>query len=98
MRNGGYYVVGTRVSLASVIHSFRRGESPETILQNFPLIGSLAKVYGAITFILDNPKEVDAYLVDQEKLWDRFMHEHPISEERMEQYRSAMAELARKSA
>jgi hypothetical protein len=29
-RNGGYYVVGTRVSLDSVVHSFRRGNPPQT--------------------------------------------------------------------
>jgi len=37
-RNGGYYVKGTRVSLDSVVYSFRNGESPETIRQNFPCL------------------------------------------------------------
>jgi hypothetical protein len=30
-RDGGYYVVGTRISLDSIVHAFRRGESAETI-------------------------------------------------------------------
>jgi uncharacterized protein (DUF433 family) len=34
-REGGYYVAGSRVSLASVILAFREGASPETIRQNF---------------------------------------------------------------
>jgi len=67
-RNRGYYVAGTRVSLASVIHAFRQGASPETILQDFPHVGSLAKVYGAIAFILENPGIAESYLNDQEQL------------------------------
>ncbi len=38
IRNGGYYVAGTRVLLASVIHEFRRGASAETILEDFPAL------------------------------------------------------------
>jgi uncharacterized protein (DUF433 family) len=34
-RNGGYYVAGSRVSLASIICEFRAGASPESIRQNF---------------------------------------------------------------
>ena len=47
-RNGGYYVAGTRISLDSVVYSFNRGKSPEQILEGYPLLGSLARVYGAI--------------------------------------------------
>jgi hypothetical protein len=35
-QGGGYYLAGSRVSLASVIYAFREGASPETIRQNFP--------------------------------------------------------------
>src|SRR5258708_7492717 len=34
-RDGNYYLAGTRISLDSVVHAFRRRESPETICQNF---------------------------------------------------------------
>ena len=34
-RSGGYYVAGTRVSLDSIVYSFRSGDSPETIQRNF---------------------------------------------------------------
>jgi hypothetical protein len=30
-RDGDFYVAGSRVSLASIIHEFRDGASPETI-------------------------------------------------------------------
>ena len=56
-----YYVVGSRVSLASVILAFREGASPETIRQSFPSL-SLGQVYGAIAFHLDHPAESNLYL------------------------------------
>ena len=67
-RNGGYYIAGTRISLDSIVHAFLRGDSPETIRENFELL-SLEEVYGAITYYLANQKDVDAYLVEQEEKW-----------------------------
>jgi len=49
-RNGGYYVIGSRVSLESVIYPFLDGTSPETIVDEFPTL-SLEQVYGAIRFL-----------------------------------------------
>ena len=67
-RDGNYYVAGTRVSLDSLVYAFRRGESPETICQNFELL-SLEEVYGAIAYYLANQPEIDAYLIHQEEKW-----------------------------
>lgn len=67
-RDGGYYVAGTRVSLDSIVHAFRRGESPETICQNFEVL-DLEEVYGAIAYYLANQAAVDAYLVAQGQKW-----------------------------
>ena len=67
-RGGNFYIAGTRISLDSIIHGFRRGESPETIRQNFPLL-SLEEVYGAITYYLANQIEIDACLIQQEEKW-----------------------------
>lgn len=61
-RDGGRYVAGTRISLDSVVAEFQRGASPEGILRSFPLVGSLERVYGAITYYLAHQQEVDAYL------------------------------------
>ncbi len=63
-RGGGYYIAGTRISLDSIVHAFRRGDSPETICQNFELL-SLEDVYGAIAYYRANQAEVDIYLVRQ---------------------------------
>ena len=68
-REGGYYVAGTRIALDSIVLAFKDGESPETILQSFPMAGQLVRVYGAIIFYLENRESVDAQLRDQERLW-----------------------------
>lgn len=68
-REGCFFVAGTRVSLDSIVHAFREGESPETILQNFDTL-NLAQVYGAITFYLENQPSIDAYLLRQQQLVD----------------------------
>jgi len=67
-RNGNYYLTGTRISLDSIVHAFRRGESPETICQNFELL-RLEEVYGAIAHYLAHQADVDAYLIRQDEKW-----------------------------
>jgi uncharacterized protein (DUF433 family) len=67
-RDGNYYVAGTRVSLDSIVHAFRRGESPETIRQNFEIL-TLEEVYGATTHYLANQTAIDAYLIRQNEKW-----------------------------
>jgi uncharacterized protein (DUF433 family) len=69
-RDGGYYIVGTRIALDSIVLAFKDGESPETILRSFPMAGPLVRVYGAIIFYLENQERVEAYLSDQERLWE----------------------------
>jgi uncharacterized protein (DUF433 family) len=69
-RDGNYYVAGTRISLDSIVHAFRRGESPETICQNFELL-RLEEVYGAIAYYLANQADVDAYLIGQNEKWEQ---------------------------
>jgi uncharacterized protein (DUF433 family) len=58
---GIYRVIGTRVSLDSIVHAFWRGQTAESIAQSFPVL-TLEQVYGALTFYLGNKAEVDAYL------------------------------------
>ena len=68
VREGGFHVAGSRVSLASIICAFRDGASPETIRENFPSL-SLAQVYGAIAFYLNHPQESEAYLQELKRKW-----------------------------
>ena len=76
-RNGGYYLVGSRVALESIVFAWLRGEFPESIRQSFPTL-SLEQVYGAITFYLANKQAVDAYLVEIENEWEKFARERPL--------------------
>ena len=79
-RGPGFVVAGTRVGLDVIVYTFRRGETAEAIFQAFPSIGSLAKVYGVITFILEHPEEIETYLCEQERRWEEFREKHPIPE------------------
>ena len=69
LRDGGYYVAGSRVSLASIIQEYRDGGAAETIRQNFPTL-SLEQIHGAIAFYLGHPQETETYLAGLEKKWD----------------------------
>ena len=82
-RNGGYYVKGTRVSLDSIVYSFKDGESPETIRQNFPSL-TLEQVYGAIAFYLANQSEVNANIREGEEELERSVP--PLSQSRPDLY------------
>jgi uncharacterized protein (DUF433 family) len=66
-RDGGYYVAGTRISLDSVVYAFNRGDSPERILEEFPLLDRLSRIYGVIAFYLDHKAEIDKYLEETER-------------------------------
>ncbi|MBH8574427.1 DUF433 domain-containing protein [Nostocaceae cyanobacterium CENA369] len=68
-RQDAYWVAGTRISLDSIVYAFRKGLSPESIVNSFPLL-TLEQVYGAIAFYLANRAEIDAYLVAEEAAFD----------------------------
>ncbi len=82
-RDGGYYVARTRVSLDSLVYSFRSGESPETIQQQVPSL-SLEQVYGAIAFYLGHQAEVDANISQGEEQIGELIP--PLSQRKPEAY------------
>jgi uncharacterized protein (DUF433 family) len=63
--NGAYRISDTRVSLDSVVYAFLNGQSPESILDSFPIL-TLEQVYGAITYYLAHQEEIDVYLREGE--------------------------------
>lgn len=63
---GGYRVAGSRVSLASIVHEFRHGATPEAIAEAFPVL-TLEQVYGAIAFYLAHRNERDRLLAAEER-------------------------------
>ena len=92
-RAGATYVAGTRISLDSIVHAFRRGESPETICQNFELL-RLEEVYGAIAYYLANQAEIDTYLIRQNEKWaEGKRHAEPLPADLRERLMRARDEL-----
>jgi uncharacterized protein (DUF433 family) len=91
-RNGGLYVAGTRVGLDVVAYDFRNGRSAEAIFDAYPSIGSLAKVYGAITFILEHPKEIEDYLAEQDRRYEEIKARYPLTPDMIERYERAKSE------
>lgn len=92
-RDGGYWVKGTRVSLDSIVHSFRRGSSPESIMQSFPLL-TLEQVYGALTYYLAHQSAIDSYLTESEsrfQIEERDRRKHPASADLFHRLRNAEA-------
>ena len=57
-------VVGTRITIESIILSFQDGATPEEICQDFPAL-ALAQVYDVLAFYLTHQAEVEAYLREQ---------------------------------
>jgi uncharacterized protein (DUF433 family) len=98
VRNGGYYVADTRIGLDVVVYDFRRGRSAEAIFEAYPSIGSLAKVYGAITFILKHPDAVEAYLKDQDRIMEDLKAQYPMPPDMIDRFERAKKEEPRRLA
>lgn len=96
VRNGGYYVAGTRIGLDVLVHDFQRGRSAEGIFEAYPALGSLAKVYGAVAFILEHPAEIDAYLQDQERTFERIKTQYPMPQDMIDRFEQARKEASAK--
>lgn len=98
VRNGGYYLAGTRIGLDVVVYDFRRGRSAEEIFEAYPSIGSLAKVYGAITFILEHPAIIEAYLKDQDLILEQIKAQYPMSQDMLDRFEQAKKEASQRLA
>ena len=64
--DGALRVAGTRVGLSSIVAGFQEGESPERIAQEFPTV-TLAQVYGAIAYYLENKKLIDDFVAEVDR-------------------------------
>jgi uncharacterized protein (DUF433 family) len=86
------------VPLESVLAGFEQGHAPETIRSQYPAL-SLEEVYGAITYSLAHPQEVQDYLKRQDALWEqwgeRLQQSEPAVVERLRALRGARAGDAR---
>jgi uncharacterized protein (DUF433 family) len=66
---GAYRLTGTRISLDSVVWAFLAGQTPESIIQSFPVL-TLEQVYGALTYYLAHRQDIDTYLAQGEAAVD----------------------------
>lgn len=89
--DGALRIAGTRVSLDSVVVGFREKESPERIVESFPTL-TLAQVYGAIAYYLENQQQVDEYIAEAQRELERTVP--PLSEQAPELF--ARLEAARR--
>src|SRR5262245_55860860 len=67
---GGYYIIGSRVSLDSIVYGFMEGQSPETIRDNFRTL-TLEQVYGGILYYLTNKAHIDEYIRQGKEEFER---------------------------
>jgi uncharacterized protein (DUF433 family) len=82
---GAYRVGDTRVSLDSLVYLFREGMSAESMVESYPAL-TLEQVHGALAFYLGNQKEIDAYLMEGQR----------VAESQHQQSRQTNAELIAK--
>ena len=87
-RDNGFWILGTRVSLDSVVYRFLEGLSPETIQSDcFPTL-TLDQVYGAISYYLTNRVEIDHYLQETDEDYEAFRQrsraEYPEAHRRLD--------------
>lgn len=73
-RGGGCYVLGSRVSLDSIVYAYLRGDSPEGIAESFPGL-SAEQVFGALAFYLANRPIIDRHLQEERAEFSRVREE-----------------------
>lgn len=80
---GRLMVPGTRISLDVLVAAFKRGESPETVHDDYASV-SLADVYAIFAYYLRHRDEVEDYLTEQQRqgedVRERIEAEHPLDE------------------
>ncbi|MEX0612974.1 MAG: DUF433 domain-containing protein [Pirellulales bacterium] len=64
-----YRVIGTRVSLDSIVWAYWNGQTAESIAQSFAGL-SLEQVHGALAFYLAHRSEIDSYLATAQAEYD----------------------------
>jgi uncharacterized protein (DUF433 family) len=76
-RGRRHYIAGTRISIDSIAYAFRRGETVEDILEDFPSLQSGEKLDGAIAFVRAHPVEIETYLAEGERLQKELEGQNP---------------------
>jgi uncharacterized protein (DUF433 family) len=96
-RDGGFYLIGSRVPIDRIVWEYHNGEDPETIQSHYPTL-SLEQVNGAIAFYLNHKDEVEQVIEERRREEDAYIAAHPTPpdiKERFERMRQQM--LSRRS-
>ena len=67
--DGTIRIVGTRVSLDSVLHHYQQGATAEEIALRFPAL-RLADIHSCLAYFLNRPDQVEEYLSRQRQQAD----------------------------
>lgn len=70
--NGEPIVAGTRVSVRAIVGQWRLGTRVEEIPSQFPQL-TLAQVFDALSFYLDNQAEINGY-IERNRIPDNLVH------------------------
>ncbi|MEM9163273.1 MAG: DUF433 domain-containing protein [Cyanobacteria bacterium P01_D01_bin.44] len=70
--NGEPIIAGTRVSVRAIVGLWRLGNVAEEIPAQFPQL-TLAQVFDALSFYLDNQAEINQY-IEQNRIPDNLLH------------------------
>src|SRR5687768_10753961 len=62
--DGTVRVIGSRMTLDTVVSAFKRGNTAEQIQDSFPSL-TLSQIYGAIAWYIDHQEEADEYLKER---------------------------------
>jgi uncharacterized protein (DUF433 family) len=92
IRDGSFYLRGSRVPLAHLVREFQQGEPPEAIRSHYSTL-SLEQVYGAITFYLGHKGEVENDIAERERVEDEFTKTHPAPPQLKEKLERARQQL-----
>ena len=65
-------ITGTRTSIRAIVGLWRLGIMPEEILNHFPHL-TLAQVFDALSFYLDNQAEINEY-IEKNQVPDELVH------------------------
>jgi len=82
---GTYRIADSRASLDSLVYLYREGVSAEGMVASYPAL-TLEQVHAALAFYLGNQKEIDAYLIEGQR----------VAESQHRQSRQTNAELIAK--
>ena len=62
--DGSVRVTGSRITLDTLVASFKRGNTAEQIQDSFPSL-SLSQIYGVIAWYIDHQSEAEEYLAER---------------------------------